>query len=185
MTRIFQENLSLAVIPCNTVLLAEVARDLTGMIAGKVGRRSITALLLSLALVVPLAAAQNRPEPEYQDHVVVVQFAPDVLVANKTGTTGLEEFDRRATRYGVYLIERVYPFLDHVEPMPKTRRNLMALRRTYYVRYQASASPEQVAGDLATAPGVVYAEPVLVNRTQASYIRATHRSRRSAIWRPD
>ena len=99
--------------------------------------------------------------------MVVVQFAPDVFVANKFGTTGLEEFDRRATRYGVHLIERVYPFLDHIEPTPKTRRNLMALRRTYYVRYHASAAPEQVAGDLAAVSGVVYAEPVLVNRTHA------------------
>ena len=121
-------------------------------------------MLLSLALVVPLAAAQDSPE--YEDHVVVVQFAPEVFIANKSGTTGLQEFDRRADRYGVYLIERVYPFLDYVEPTPKTRRNLMALRRTYYVRYHASAAPEQVAGDLAAAPGVVYAEPVLVNRTQ-------------------
>ena len=35
------------------------------------------------------------------------------------------------------------------------------------MRYHASAAPEQVAGDLAAAPGVAYAEPVLVNRTQA------------------
>ena len=135
-----------------------------GVFAGKFDGRSMTALLLSLALVVPLAAAQDSPE--YEDHVVVVQFAPEVFIANKSGTTGLQEFDRRADRYGVYLIERVYPFLDYVEPTPKTRRNLMALRRTYYVRYHASAAPEQVAGDLAAAPGVVYAEPVLVNRTQ-------------------
>ena len=137
-----------------------------GVFAGKFDGRSMTALLLSLALVVPLAAAQDSPE--YADHVVVVQFAPDVFIANKSGTTGLQDFDRRAAYYGVYLIERVYPFLDHVQPTPKTRRNLMALRRTYYVRYHASALPEQVAGNLAAAPGVVYAEPVLVNRTQAS-----------------
>ncbi len=142
-----------------------------GVIAGKINRRSMTALLLSLVLVAPLAAAQDRPEPEYADHVVVVQFASDVFIANKSGATGLRDFDRRADRYDVYLIERVYPFLDHVQPTPKTRRNLMALRRTYYVRYRARAAPEQVAGDLAAAPGVVYAEPVLVNRTQASHIR--------------
>ena len=131
-----------------------------GVFAGKFDGRSMTALLLSLTLVAPLAAAQDRTEPEYEDHVVVVQFAPDVFIANKSGATGLQEFDRRADRYGVYLIERVYPFLDYVEPTPKTRRNLMALRRTYYVRYHASAAPEQVAGDLAAAPGVTYAEPV-------------------------
>ena len=125
----------------------------------------MTNLLLCLALVAPLATAQERPE--YVDRVVVVQFAPDVSIANKAARTGLQEFDRRAARYDVHLIERVYPFLDHVEPTPKTRRNLMALRRTYFARYNASVAPEQVSDDLASAAGVVYAEPVLVNRIQA------------------
>ena len=133
-------------------------------IVGTLDVRSLTVLLLSVVLVTPLAAAQDSPE--YASDVVVVQFAPEVVMANKTSTAGLQEFDRRAARYDVHLIERVYPFLDHVEPTPKTRRNLLALRNTYYVRYAASAAPKQVAGDLAAAPGVVYAEPVLVNRTQ-------------------
>ncbi len=133
-------------------------------IVGALDVRSLTVLLLSVVLVTPLAAAQDSPE--YASDVVVVQFAPEVVMANKTSTAGLQEFDRRAARYDVHLIERVYPFLDHVEPTPKTRRNLLALRNTYYVRYAASAAPKQVAGDLAAAPGVVYAEPVLVNRTQ-------------------
>ncbi len=117
----------------------------------------------------PVVKEQDRPE--YVPRVVVVQFAPEVFVVNKTSATGLQEFDRRAGQYGVYLIERVYPFLDYVEPTPKTRRNLMALRRTYYVRYSAGAAPKQVAGDLAAAPGVAYAEPVPVNRTQAHWKR--------------
>ena len=58
----------------------------------------------------------------------------------------------------------MYPFLDHVEPTPKTRGNLMALRRTYYVRYSADVIPERVSRDLALAPGIVYAEQVPVNR---------------------
>ncbi len=124
-------------------------------------------VLLALVSVcaVPTAAAQDGPE--YVQGVVVVQFAPEVSIANKTAATGLQEFDRRAARYGVHLIERVYPFLDHVEPTPKTRRNLMALRRTYYVRYHLQAAPGLVAKQLDGVPGAVYAEPVLVNRTQA------------------
>ena len=128
------------------------------MFADKFDGRSTTALLLSLTLVAPLAAAQDRPE--YEDHVVVVQFAPDVLIANKSGATGLQDFDRSAAHYGVYLIERAFPFLDHVQPTPETAQNLAALRRTYYVRYSADEDPRRVAKALAADPGVTYAEPV-------------------------
>ena len=141
-----------------------------GGIISEFSRSSIHAWLLSAFLLVPLVAAQD--DPEYRPHVVVVQFAPEAAIINKASTTGLEEFDRRAARYGVHIIERVYPFLDHVEPTPKTRRNLMALRRTYYVRYNAGAAPRVVAKDLGVAPGVVYAEPALVNRTSFNWVRA-------------
>ncbi len=146
-------------------------------------------LLLILALLAPTTLAQEEPikddharrklrpllsptafaqeEPSYKAGVVVVQFSPGVSIANKAARAGLQDFDRRATGYGVHLIERVYPFLDHVEPTPKTRRNLLALRRTYYVRYTADVLPKEISADLASAPGVVYAEPVLINRTQA------------------
>jgi len=149
------------------------------------------ALLLILALLAPTALAQEEPtkddharrklrplltptalaqeEPTYKAGVVVVQFTPEVSIANKAARAGLQDFDRRAAGYGVHLIERVYPFLDHVEPTPKIRRNLLALRRTYYVRYTADARPKEVSADLASAPGVVYAEPVLINRTQAGH----------------
>ena len=110
------------------------------------------------------ALAQNTPE--VVPHVVVVQFEAGVSLPGKTSTTGLQVFDQKATAYGVHTIERMYPFLDHVDPTPKTRRNLLALRRTYYVRYSADVIPERVARDLAAAPGIVYAEPVPVNRTR-------------------
>lgn len=121
-----------------------------------------------LAVLAPLwftciALGQNRIA--YVPNVVVVQFEPSVSVAHKSRVTGLAEFDQRASRYQTRLIERVYPFLDHVAPTPKTRRNLMALRRTYYVRYDSDATSEQVAKDLHSAQGVVYAEPVIVHRT--------------------
>ncbi len=135
------------------------------VLAGTKGVRSLTAMLLLAVFATPLAAAQDSPE--YAPNVVVVQFAPSAAVANKTGATGLQEFDRRAARYAVHLIERVYPFLDHVEPTPKTRRNLEALRRTFYVRFAASAAPNHVADALAAVRGVAYAEPVLVHRTEA------------------
>ena len=87
---------------------------------------------------------------------------------NKSNTTGLQDFDRIAAPYRVHTIERVYPFLDHVEPTPETRSNLLALRRTYYVRYHADVAPRSIAKTLSSVPGVVYAEPVPVNRTFAS-----------------
>ena len=131
--------------------------------------RIMIALVVSFALMAPGAFAQDSPE--YRPGVVVVQFAPGIAIANKGAASGLEEFDRRAARYGVHMIERVYPFLDRVEPTPKTRRNLLALRRTYYVRYSAGAAPADVAQDLAAAAGVMYAEPVPVYRTQALHSR--------------
>ena len=106
--------------------------------------------------------AQNVPEVE--PHVVVVQFDAGIYLPGKTVTTGLEVFDRKAAFYEVHTIERMYPFLDHVEPTPKTRGNLMALRRTYYVHYSADVIPERVSRDLALAPGIVYAEQVPVSR---------------------
>ncbi|MDE2730979.1 MAG: S8 family serine peptidase [Bacteroidota bacterium] len=119
-------------------------------------------LVLVLLLCTDRAWAQSLPE--VVPHVVVVQFEAGVSVSGKTATTGLQIFDRKATTYGVHTIERMYPFLDHVDPTPKTRRNLLALRRTYYVRYRADVPPDWVSGDLAFAPGIVYAEPVPVNR---------------------
>ena len=111
---------------------------------------------------VPPSRAQ---EPSvYESKVVVVQVEPGVPITEGGRKTGLEVFDRTAARYGVHTIERVFPFLDHVQPTPKTRQNLVALRHTYYVRYSASDDPEQVAKALASAPGVIYAEPVIINR---------------------
>ena len=131
---------------------------------------SVLAPSLSALILLPwICTAQDQPE--YVPGVVVVQFVPEV--AYKTGLrTGLQEFDRRAALYEVHEIERTFPFLDHVEPTPKTRQNLLALRRTYYVRYHAKDAPERVAKDLNLSWGVVYAEPVPVNRTQSAQARA-------------
>ena len=104
--------------------------------------------------------------PEVVPNVVVVQFEAGVFLPGKGSTTGLQVFDQKAAAYRVYTIERMYPFLDHVDPTPKTRRNLLALRRTYYVRYDADVPPEIVSKDIALLPGIVYAEPVPVNRTR-------------------
>ncbi|MYJ55188.1 MAG: S8 family serine peptidase, partial [Rhodothermaceae bacterium] len=103
--------------------------------------------------------------PEVVPYAVVVQFEAGISIPGKAAATGLQVFDRKAAAYGVHTIERMYPFLDHVDPTPETRRNLLALRRTYYVRYSADVTPERVSRDLALAPGIVYAEPVPVNRT--------------------
>ena len=117
-----------------------------------------------LLLCTDRVLAQNVPE--VVPHVVVVQFEAGVSLPGKTSTTGLQVFDRKAVAYGVHTIERMYPFLDHVDPTPKTRRNLLALRRTYYVRYSADVTPARVSRDLALAPGIGFAEPVPVNRTR-------------------
>ena len=79
--------------------------------------------------------------PEVVPHVVVVQFEAGISLPGKTSTTGLQVFDRRAAAYGVHAIERMYPFLDQVNPTPKTQSNLLALRRTYYVRYKRRCDP--------------------------------------------
>ena len=119
-----------------------------------------------------LAAAQE-PVPEFKDQVVVVQFESGIMIGEGSAKTNLlSGFDRAAERYDVYRIERVYPFLDYVEPTPKTAENLDALRRTYYVRYGLQTDPEQVSRDFSSESGVVYAEPVLVTRRYGSVLQA-------------
>ena len=142
---------------------SRVAYDHCGIrLCGKV----TAVLCLSLVLLPLFAVAQ--PSPEYRQEVVVVQFAPEIPVSNKVSSIGLQAFDQKAAQYGVHMIERVYPFLDYVQPTPETRSNLMALRRTYYVRYGANATPNNVADDLASVQGVVYAEPLFMYRTQTT-----------------
>ena len=121
--------------------------------------------ILSLLKYFPAAVAQDGPQ--YETGVVVVQFDSTTQIASKSSRTGLAGFDRLASKHGVHTIERVYPFLDHVLPTPKTRRNLLALRRTYYVRYHAGQDPITVAREFSGVSGVVYAEPVVVNRIYA------------------
>jgi len=94
---------------------------------------------------------------------VVVQFELGVLVTEGAAKTGLTEFDRRALKYNVHSITRVYPFLDFMESNETIAKNLSALRRTYYVQYDADVPPEQVARDLMQDHGVTYAEPEKIN----------------------
>ena len=117
----------------------------------------IVCFLLGI-LLTSHSTAQNSPE--YVEGVVVIQFEAHIAVPTRAKKTGLQEFDRIANHYEVYQIRRVYPFLDHVQPTPETRQNLMQLRRTFYVRYNAASIPGEVASSLSKVPGVVYAEPV-------------------------
>lgn len=130
--------------------------------------QSLSSVALGLVPVLLFCTVRvlAQSDPEVVPHVVVVQFEAGISLPGKTATTGLQVFDRRAATFGVQTIERMYPFLDHVNPTPKTRRNLFALRRTYYVRYSADVPPARVSRDLSFAPGIVYAEPVPVNRTR-------------------
>ncbi len=127
-------------------------------------------MALTGLLAAPLALAQEQPA--YEPHVVVVQFEPGIVIGEGVAKAGLQVFDRMAARYGVHTIERVFPFLDHVQPTPETARNLAALRRTYYVRYSADDDPGDVAKALMDVPGVTYAEthavPVLASRLMGS-----------------
>ena len=119
---------------------------------------------------VPSGRAQEPPI--YESQVVVVQVEPGVAIVEGAAKTGLEVFDRTAAKYGVHTIERVFPFLDHVQPTPRTRQNLVALRHTYYVRYSAGDDPVRVAKALTSAPRVIYAEPVIINRISESGVSA-------------
>ena len=126
------------------------------------------ALCVLFAFLLTLPVSAQAP-PDYEPGVVVVQFEPEV--AYKTGLrTGLQEFDQKASRYGVHAIERMFPFLDYAEPTPETAENIAKLRRTYSVRYSVPAQPERVAEELELAAGVTYAEPALLNR-DAGYSR--------------
>ena len=131
----------------------------------------IRGFVIGLSVLISLrffSVVEAQRGPEYRSGVVVVQFDSTTQIVGKSNRTGPEGFDHLASRYEVSKIERVYPFLDHVTPTSKTRRNLLALRRTYYVHYNAGSDPVMVAGSLSGAQGVVYAEPVSVNRIHAA-----------------
>ena len=122
-------------------------------------------LLHMLTALCTASISLAQDQPEYVPGIVVVQFVAGT--PHKTALRiGLEEFDRKAAQYGVHTIERVYPFLDYVDPTPRTRQNLLALRRTYYVRYHSNAAPKLVADDLDLTSGIVYAEPVGIDRAE-------------------
>ncbi len=120
-------------------------------------------LILAGVASVHVVLAQGQ-QPVFEPRVVVVQFEPGTVIGAGVAKTGLTAFDRTVARYQVEVIERAFPFLDYVKPSPKTAQNLAALRRTYYVRYRTEADPERVARALSAVRGVVYAEPVLINR---------------------
>ncbi len=123
-------------------------------------------LLLMPVIFCTASMSLGQDRQRYAPGMVAVQFLPEV--AHKTGLdTGLQEFDQKVALFGGYSMERIYPFLDYVDPTPKIRQNLLALRRTYYVRYHSNAPPEQVADELKSSRGILYAEPVAINHTQA------------------
>ena len=124
--------------------------------------RALFLVLISVVFVRVVLA--QKQQPAFEPQVVVVQFEPGIVIGKRAAKTGLTAFDRTVARYQVDVIERAFPFLDYVEPTPKTAKNLAALRRTYYVRYRTPTDPEYVARVLSAVQGVVYVQPVLVNR---------------------
>ncbi len=127
-------------------------------------------LVVFFTAPVQLSVAQKL-SPKFKSQVVVVQFEEGIVIENGTVKANLAQFDHTGTKYGVYKMERVFPFLDHVAPTPRTAQNLLALRRTYYVYYGAEADPGRVSKEFALNEGVVYAEPVLINRFYESITR--------------
>jgi len=131
------------------------------MISGK----KLFQILFILAWFSKVIIAQDLV-PEFKDQVVVVQFAPEVFVGN--GKTDHSGINRLLFKYQVHTIEPAFPILDHIEPTPKTRKNLLALRRTFFIHYGVEENPLEISRNFVLAPGVTYAEPMLVNRTYGS-----------------
>jgi len=100
--------------------------------------------------------------PEFKNQVVVVQFASDVIVAQ--GKTDHSRINRLFSKFEVHSVEPVYPILDHIEPTPKTRHNIVSLRHTYYIHYEIQEDPLNISHEFSREQGVVYAEPVLIHR---------------------
>ena len=118
-------------------------------------------ILLSLTFVSPVIAQRSA---EFQSGVIVVQFDTTMQIAKKSHRIGLQAFDQLAELHEVYRIERVYPFLDYVTPTPSTLKNLLALRRTYYVRYHGDTDPVRVSDHFSSVSGVTYAEPLVIHQ---------------------
>ena len=128
-------------------------------------RKLFLSLLLALCFLVPIhVVTAQKLTPQFKPRVVVVQFEEGTVIGEGAAKTNLTRFDHMGVKYDVHRMERVFPFLDSVNPTPRIAQNLAALRHTYYVHYGAAADPEQVSKELALSAGVVYAEPVLVHR---------------------
>jgi len=125
-------------------------------------------ILIVLLSTTPCHVWAQVYESGYEPQVVIVQFAPDIWIAEGSAKTGQTAFDQKAHRYHVRSMTRMYPFLDYVVPNEKTAENLVALRHTYYLRYDADVIPEQVARDFMKEAYVTYAEPVLLNHSDIS-----------------
>ncbi len=118
--------------------------------------------ILFLSLWSATSIVAQEVQPKFKSKVVVVQFDSDVIVGkNRTDNSGI---DQLFSEYGVYNIEPVYPVLEYVEPTPKTRHNILHLRRTYYVHYNAKENPIKVSGVFSLHEDIVYAEPVLIHQ---------------------
>ncbi len=128
-------------------------------------------VILLILLWVPQSLTAQDRMPEFKDQVVVVQFAPDVMVAH--GKTDHSGINRLFTNFEVHSVETVYPILYHVEPTPKTRHNIESLRRTYYVHYGIQEDPLDISHAFSMEKGVVYAEPVLMHQTYHSTAQST------------
>jgi len=125
-------------------------------------------LLIVLLSAVPCHVFGQVYESGYEPQVIIIQFEPGTWIPEGFTKTGRTTFDQKVHRYHVKSITRMYPFLDFVEPNEKIAENLIALRHTYYLRYDADVIPERVARDFMKEAYVTYAEPVLNNHSDLS-----------------
>ena len=122
-------------------------------------------LCLAVLLSIWCQALAQESDNGYASQVIVIQFEPNIFLGHEVAKTGLAGFDEKASQYGVYSIQRMYPFLDYAEPTVTTAKNLSALQRTYYVHYHADITPDHLALDFMNEDGVTYAEPVHLHQT--------------------
>ena len=123
----------------------------------------VTAVLAIIVACLPVGAvAQKQAATALAvQGQLYVHFTTDEMNA-AGGATGIDAFDRRASKYGVTVIEKAFPSLDVLaahRPLPPAAETL---RNVYLVHYASPHLPQQVASDFESVSEIGYAEPVFM-----------------------
>ncbi len=134
-----------------------------------------TKLFISVAVALLIAmapqdlVAQGSPnvsvDDEYLPGHLWVRFVDDALPVTGGGRTGYAVFDQSAAAYGVFSVEKGFPFVDAMARNRRLLEHADALRSVYIVRYRGQYAAGIVAAELARDPAVIYAEPYYIRRT--------------------